>query len=508
MRSCFVRGFSFETALFTAIGFFLCVLFLFPSVSLAASLSFSPASGSYGVGDTVSVGVFVSSASEAVNAVSGIVSFPNDVLEISSISKNSSVISLWVQEPTFSNAAGTVNFEGIVLNPGYTGSGGRVITLNLRVKKSGTGYISFTSGSVLANDGIGTDVLSKLGTASFSFAAKEIPEVVPVGQANDTSQTTPGSFTIESTSHPAGRWSNKTTGNFNFVLPPAVKAIRLLIDKKDNSIPTILHEPAITSREINDLPEGISYLHAQSKTAGGWGEITHYQLQIDTVTPTALVITPVQIESPEPDFGSFTFSAADTLSGIDYYEIQVDSADKIKFTDLEHTEYKTSSLEPGEHTILVKVFDKAGNFSEATETFTVKNTVANETSEDSSDTQSINGSPIIRTLTTLITVLSIVIPFIALVALLLILLYLSWKSVGGLKRRIRKEVDEAKSMVRRAFALLSEEIREDIQTLEKASKKRTLTKEEIKILKRLKMNIEQAELIISKELTDVENELK
>lgn len=140
-----------------------------PIMAQAANLYFSPSSGEYDVGKTFSVNVYVSSADQSMNAASGVISFPQDKLEVTSLSKTGSILTLWVQEPSFSNSAGTVNFEGIVFNPGFTGVGGKVLTINFKVKAAGAVPLNFSSGSVLANDGKGTNILANLGSAQFGF---------------------------------------------------------------------------------------------------------------------------------------------------------------------------------------------------------------------------------------------------------------------------------------------------------------------------------------------------
>jgi len=114
-----------------------------PLVAEAATLYFSPSSGAYTVGGTLSVNVYVSSADQAMNAASGVISFSQDKLEVASLSKSGSIITLWVQEPTFLNSAGTVNFEGIVLNPGFTGVAGKIITTNFRVRRQALPILTF-----------------------------------------------------------------------------------------------------------------------------------------------------------------------------------------------------------------------------------------------------------------------------------------------------------------------------------------------------------------------------
>ena len=104
-----------------------------------------------------------------MNAASGAISFPPDKLEVISLSKTGSIFTLWVQEPLFSNSSGAVNFEGIALNPGFTGIGGKLITVNFKAKAAGAAVLNFSSGSVLANDGKGTNILANLGSAQFSL---------------------------------------------------------------------------------------------------------------------------------------------------------------------------------------------------------------------------------------------------------------------------------------------------------------------------------------------------
>src|SRR3989338_2191742 len=77
--------------------FFLFSIFYFlfsTSLANAASIYLSPSSGSYEVGKTFSVNVYASSVDQAMNAASGIISFSQDKLEIISISKSGSIISL------------------------------------------------------------------------------------------------------------------------------------------------------------------------------------------------------------------------------------------------------------------------------------------------------------------------------------------------------------------------------------------------------------------------------
>lgn len=124
----------------------------------AASASFSlyPTTASVDPNGFLSVGVFLSSAGTTINGASATLRFPTDKLEVASIDLADSIINLWVQHPTFSNETGTVTFGGVVFNPGFSGTLGKIVTVRFHAKSGGRAEIGFSSPSVLANDGQGT----------------------------------------------------------------------------------------------------------------------------------------------------------------------------------------------------------------------------------------------------------------------------------------------------------------------------------------------------------------
>ena len=140
------------------------------SVSQAASLQVSPATGVYQVGSTFTVQVRVQTNGESINASEGTLKFNPNELSVVSVSRTSSIFNLWVAEPTFSNTAGTVTFSGGVPT-GYTGAVGNVLSVTFRVKNAGSPRVSFTDGSVLANDGRGTNVLTAMNGGSYTAQA-------------------------------------------------------------------------------------------------------------------------------------------------------------------------------------------------------------------------------------------------------------------------------------------------------------------------------------------------
>jgi len=142
-----------------------------PFQASAASLYFSPAAKTVSVGDIFTIAVYVSSPDQAMNAASGNVTFPSDKLRVLSVSTGGSAVNLWVQNPSFTNAAsgGIVTFAGVMLNPGFSGAAGDIIAIRFQAVSTGDASLAFSTGSVLANNGSGTNILQTLGTAEVAI---------------------------------------------------------------------------------------------------------------------------------------------------------------------------------------------------------------------------------------------------------------------------------------------------------------------------------------------------
>lgn len=359
------------------LAFSLILVFLFAQLAQAATIYPAPSSGSYNIGQSFSVGIFVSSADQAINAISGTLSFPADKLEVTSLSKSSSVMSLWVQEPSYSNSNGTVNFEGIILNPGYTGSSGRVLTVNFRTKSAGSAPLTFSSGSVLANDGQGTNILSGFGSASF---AVEVPTSGPAAeQATTPSVTvgTPPGPQITSITHPdSDAWYPVTIPEFSWDVPAGTIATRLLVGEKPQASPSVTYVPAISSKTLDAMEDGIWYFHVQLRNSNGWGGVSHFRFQIDTHDPEHFSMTKVEVTDATDPTRSYQFDAEDATSGIGHYTIQIDDGEAMEWTDDGEHIYQTPTLGPGRHTIIVNAVDKAGNFLTNFDEFVIEPLVA------------------------------------------------------------------------------------------------------------------------------------
>ncbi len=162
--------------------------FLFSVLAVqAATLYLSPASGDFTVGGNFTVAVYVSSPDQAMNAVQGTVTFPLDKLEVVSLPKSASIVNLWVQNPRFSNKTGAVQFEGLALNPGFTGSAGKLLSITFRAKQTGRALLEIANSSVLANDGLGTNILTSVSGGKYTLLPKKTEPLAPTPSTTPTS---------------------------------------------------------------------------------------------------------------------------------------------------------------------------------------------------------------------------------------------------------------------------------------------------------------------------------
>jgi len=332
--------------------FLFCVALALPAAAQDANLYFSPSSGSFDINQSFWVSVYVSSADQAINAVSGTISFPQDKLEVVSLSKTGTIFNLWIQEPNFSNDTGVINFEGIVLNPGFTGSTGKIINVSFKTKSAGSATLSFSSGAVLANDGKGTNILAGVSSANFTVSLREITPP-PAG--------TPPAPEISSPTHPdPEKWYSNNNPEFNWKLPQDVIGVSFLFHQKPIADPGPISDGLMESKKFKDVEDGIWYFHIKFQNRKGWGEISHYKIQIDTKPPLPFGIEVKEGEEATNPQPTLIFEAIDETSGIDYYEVKIDQGDPIK---IKEKEYKLPIQSLGKHTIIIKAVDWAGNYT-------------------------------------------------------------------------------------------------------------------------------------------------
>lgn len=498
---------SFFFPLFLRLAIVSSFLFL-ASHAWAADLRITPASGTYSVGQTFTATVQVVPGSDSINAVESQLSFDASLLSVVSVAKTGSVFTLWPVEPSFSNGAGTITFGGGHTAPISNLS--TIVQITFRATGEGDATVEFDSGSVLAADGRGTDVLENTGTATFTIggATTPTPPETPAEEPADTG-TEPSSEAITFGDPPRAPvigstefldqdiWYNRTDGLFTWELPFDIDQVAVELATSSENEPEEVFDPPIEEFAVTAdmLTDGVQYLSIQFRNQVGWGAVNNRPIRIDTTPPEPFIIK-VETSNSETGFPLLVFEAEDATSGIAEYEVFV--ADKEPFTvtpDEAKLGYLLKELEDGTYTVRVIATDLAGNETESTVPVLitagwVKEVIVEET----------------RSIWSYITGINLLIIFLLLIiGLLLSYLFYERKQWRIEEERLRKEVREIQDQMEKIFSALRDEIHDQIIMI---TKRPRLSKKEREAVEGLNQALEVSETLIEKEISDVKKILK
>src|SRR3989344_4758082 len=268
-----------------------------------ARLYLSPASGTQYVGANFSVAVLVNSGSHSTNAYKAVVQFPTALLSVTSVSVAGSICTLQVTgSPGYSNSAGTATFE-CGHQGSFSGSSGRIGTINFSVKAAGTANLSFSTAQVKAADGSGTEVLGSTGGATFNL------QPAPVGAPAVSSPT----------HQDQNSWYPAREVELSWTTPAESNGFSYVFNDQLGTTPDDVSEGIATSGSFTARSDGIYYFHIKARGASGWGPTTHYKIQAD-ITPPETFTT-----SSNPDAGNVTAApliqaqVTAPTSGVDHY---------------------------------------------------------------------------------------------------------------------------------------------------------------------------------------------
>ncbi len=560
-------------------GFVFAVLSLPVSVKADATLSISPSGGSYAVGDTFSVLVSLSTGGESINAGTGEIHFDTSLLQVTNLGYSQSIFSLWTENPSFSNSAGTVNFSGGVPNPGYNGSSGAILRITFKTKAVGQAEVSFNSGSVLANDGQGTNILKNKNSATYTVSAKSISE-----QKSET--TIVPSTIITSSTHPdQEKWYKSKDVSFSFSVPQEATLMRVLFDQKSASVPIETTEIR-KNIEYTDVADGVWYLHLRFQDKNGWGVTQHFRVRIDAVPPVEFVVKFPHGDSSEDPRPVVLFNTRDALSGISHYNVRI--GDK-EYTYIDpalitSNPYTPPPQNPGVHIITVEAVDKAGNITINTGQFEISSiaipritfysdsmiegdilkvrgisypsgrvdillkdkngktfseyTVVNSLGDfalswskrlnsgvytltaqvtDLRGAKSLESEPLTVVISErpLFMIGKIAVTYLGLIILTLgtfisivFGLWYAWYKFLLFKKRLEKDIIDADHTIHKAFTILSNDIEAEVKSLEKARSKRSLSKEEERIISKFQKNFSDTENILEKKINSIQKSLE
>mgnify|MGYP001194040861 CR=1 FL=1 len=490
----------------------LLVLLFSHHLASAATLQMNPSSGSYSAGQTFNASVRVAPAGASVNAVEATLNFDPAVLSVVSISKDGSAFSLWTVEPAFNNSAGTITFGGGSPTPFSATS--NLVNVTFRAVREGSGNVTFTSASVLAADGRGTDVYQSGTPAAFIVSAATTPPPTtptppPPTPAPSNDQSEAIIFGDPPRAPEVGSqvfleqetWYRVTEGLFTWTLPFDVNAIAIEIATSSENDPAVnrvsIIEPPVDEYRITRelVRDGEQYFSIRFKNQVGWGVTLNRKLLIDTTPPEPFEIK-VQPGTTPSAFPLVMFEAEDSTSGVAYYEMKIGDKEPIRVTpDEARLGYLLRELEDGTYTVRVLAFDRAGNSRESTKAVLI--TAGWTKPVEVLATTSFWD---FFTPTNLLILLLIVV-----IVLQFIYIWYERKILRQKEDKLRRETREVQDQMEKIFSALRDEIYDQVNMI---TKRKRLSKNEKEAVEGLNQALEVSETLIEKEINDVKAILK
>lgn len=311
---------------------------------------------------TVAMQVFT--GGETINMVRAVVRYDPKALKVLDIlTENSFCDQLFFLEKEIIPEAGTVRISCGIPSPGFSAPVGTVAELLVQPLTAGGVSLDFTEETrVLANDGLGTDVLRLVIDGFYQvipqkFTAINIRNPIP----------------IFSPSHPnSRRWYKKEQIEFLWPSFAGVARYHYVLSRSQN--PAAEDEMLSTTESYLNLSvdeSGVYYFRLQAEDANGRrGPVSHFKIMIDAIPPLPPKIQTSSQEVKKGEIVRLDFTSKDELSGLQSgFFIKINEGILLPVKPPFYIPF----LESGKYSFVVRVFDKANNFSDSSVTIKVNN---------------------------------------------------------------------------------------------------------------------------------------
>ena len=178
--------------LFLTLAFITFINFLTPAKAFAAaSLSLSPAAGTYTVGQTFNVDIIINTGGDAVSGATAILTYDTSRLQVTTGSQITAG-SIFTNPLTNTVGGGTIRFDSGSLGTAYTGTG-TMATISFKALAAGTAAVNFTynpssttNTSIVAAASSPTNLLTTVNNGSYTISSGTTPPPPVTGAVEDT----------------------------------------------------------------------------------------------------------------------------------------------------------------------------------------------------------------------------------------------------------------------------------------------------------------------------------
>ncbi len=229
-------------------------------------------------------------------------------------------------------------------------------TLTFRAKNPGVGFIQFDSSSHVISNGV--EELGGLGRYTVTVA----PTTRPGGLAGQSV------ITITSPTHPSeDAWYANNEVFVKWAID-GTTPIAMFVGFDQDPMGKAATHAVNQNAAFSASRDGVWYVHLQAVFSDGTIQRVDFRVQIDRTPP--LPISPVveQTNVPGKVPNMAWFGTLDETSGIDHYEVYIDGR---YATSTERQFYPLTDQLSGDHILVVKAVDRAGNSSEGKTTYRI-----------------------------------------------------------------------------------------------------------------------------------------
>ncbi len=314
-----------------------CFVFL-PRVVEAATVSVVPHQTSPFIDESFLVDVMLDSEQDVINAVDLAITYPTDLLQLVSVQRGGSFLTLWPADPVIDNEQGVVTLTGGIPNGSMVFTG-KVATLEFVPLTAGGAEIAVdgSRSRILLNDGLGTAV--ELHSESSICAIIDRPSITI------TSPTHPDESTWYAENDIELHWTVDEGASYSYVLKT-----------NPNAVPDDHPEPDPGQASFLGVDDGVYYFILRERVGDNWETVGKRRVMVDTADPLPFS---VGVERGTPEFNDewfLTFVAQDRMSGISHYDVIEGTTVHMGVA----SPYVLSDQARGQ-TVIVRAVDFAGN---------------------------------------------------------------------------------------------------------------------------------------------------
>ncbi len=317
-----------------------------------STLNLDPAYGIFNKNFDYRIGIKLSTGGENINTAQTVLKYDpkkikvKEILTINSFCSNNLFL-----EKEIDNQNGIIKIACLVPNPGFSEKSGLVAELLIEPLENGSFNLQFTSDSqVLANDGLGTDVLRASIGGSY--------QIVNSKNLDDPNSS---EFLLSSPSNPNSEiWSNNNNPRFIWRNISGYRYLYEINQSPDQISFENLKMASTNSVIFRNLKDGVYYFHLAGEKNKVVGTVSSFKIKIDQTPPAPPNILSSDIRVPAGQIVRLKFESSDNLSGLERgFYIKID--DGLFFPTGSSL---FTAFSRGSHEITVRVFDLAGNYAD------------------------------------------------------------------------------------------------------------------------------------------------